>query len=61
MGPVQIGGIVVRAEVGRTGALIGKAESQEQTHLALSSNPVAPTISQTQIPSLVADATGDGI
>src|SRR5215472_5851494 len=43
MWPEQIGGIALRARVGRTGALISKAESQEQTHLGLSSNPVAPT------------------
>jgi len=46
MCPNQIGGSVVRAEVGRTGALISKAESQEQTHLGLSSNPVAPIMLQ---------------
>jgi hypothetical protein len=50
-----------RADVGRTGAPISTAESKEETHLGLSSNPVAPTISQTQIPPLVAEATGDGI
>jgi hypothetical protein len=34
----------MRAAVGRTGAPISTAESQEETRLGLSSNPVASTI-----------------
>src|SRR5262245_2789810 len=43
MCPKQIGGPALRAGVVRTGAPISTAESQEETHLGLSSNPVAPT------------------
>jgi hypothetical protein len=61
MCPKEIAVIRKRVEVGRTGAPISTAESQEETHPGLSSSQVAPTILQTQIPPLVAEATGDGI
>jgi hypothetical protein len=41
MCPKQIGGIANGAEVGRTGAPISTAESQEETHPGLSSNPAS--------------------
>ena len=44
MWPEQFGGLTICAEVGRTGAPISTAESQKETYLGLSSNPVAPTL-----------------
>jgi hypothetical protein len=41
--------------------LIGVLAPRGKEGVLTGSNPVAPTVSQTQIPPLVAEATGDGI